>query len=416
MSTTMPGRPIKRWVESVPEQLPDGLVRYYIYWKIFYPLAGLTHFIVMLFFLQTGILPLAIFGVFSVATYIAAYVLLTKGYLKLALWIAILELILHGLAATVLIGPQYGFQNFSLLVLILLFIQPFYGAAVSTLLAAMTLASAGLATYYASNNPPLYFVPEAWSLALTVTIVVLWPTFVLIMVLPFIRAAARAERDLQAAYGESERLLLNILPEAIARRLKSTLGMIADDHDRVAVLFVDIVGFTALSERLPPAEVVAMLNEIFNTVDDLVEKYGAEKIKTIGDAYMVAVGLPDPVPDPEADIARLALEIRSALSGITIPGTDDPVRVRIGINSGKVVAGVIGNRKFAYDLWGDTVNLAARMEATSLVGKIQLTDELAARLAGRFDFTPRGEIDVKGKGKVATSFLEGQRVPSALAT
>jgi len=398
---------IKDWVESVPEHVPKHLVRYFIYWKIFYPLAGLAHFIVLLLFLQMGVQPMAIFGVFSVALYLSAFVLLTKGYFRTAFWGAVVELILHGIFATVYVGVQYGFQYYPLLVVILLFIQPFYGAGFSTLLVGLTLASAGMVTYYALNNPPLYTIPGAWSDAMIVTLNILWPLFVLVMVLPFIRASARAEEEVQTAYGESERLLLNILPEAIAKRLKLSQGMIADDHDWVAILFVDIVGFTELSERLQPAAVVGLLNEIFNAIDDLVAKYGAEKIKTIGDAYMVVAGVPNPITDPEETICKLALEIRSTVSRFTIPDTNDPVRVRIGINAGKVVAGVIGNRKFAYDLWGDAVNVAARMEATSVVGEIQLTDKLASRLEGRFEFKSHGEIDVKGKGKVATSFLEG---------
>jgi len=225
------------------------------------------------------------------------------------------------------------------------------------------------------------------------------------MVLPFVRASARAEKELATAYGESERLLLNILPESIAKRLKTTEGMIADDHDKVAILFADIVGFTRMSDRLRPAEVVTLLNDVFNAIDELVAKYGVEKIKTIGDAYMVVAGLPNPVADPDETIARLALDIRETVSRFTEPETGNPVQVRIGISSGSVVAGVIGNRKFAYDLWGDAVNVAARMEATGEAGKIQATDAFAASLADRFEFEPRGEIEIKGKGKTATCFL-----------
>ena len=406
MNASMGTAQIRRWVEAVPERVPHHLARYYTYWKVFYPLGALAHLIVLLVFLQTGVWPMAAFGVFSVAVYVAAFVLLTRGYFRLAFWSAVIELVLHGLAATVYVGPQYGFQNYPLLVLILLFVQPFYRMGIASALAVVTLASAGLVTFYASNHPPPYIIEGAWAQAMIVAMVILWPVFLLVMVLPFIRASARAEEEVQAAYGESERLLLNILPEAVARELKASPGMIADDHERVAILFADIVGFTTMSERTPPAEVVALLNDVFNAIDDLVEKHGAEKIKTIGDAYMVAAGVPNPVTDPEAAIARLALDIREAVSTFKLPGTEEPVGVRIGINSGKVVAGVIGNRKFAYDLWGDAVNVAARMEATGVRGEIQVPDDLARRLADRFEFTPRGSIDVKGKGRISTSFLD----------
>ena len=184
--------------------------------------------------------------------------------------------------------------------------------------------------------------------------------------------------------------------------------MIADDRERVAILFADIVGFTSMSGRLPPAKVVALLNNVFNAIDELVDKYGLEKIKTIGDAYMVAAGLPDPVDDPEGRIAKLALEIAKIVPNFKQPGSDEPLAVRIGINSGRVVAGVIGNRKFAYDVWGDAVNVAARMEESGEPGQIQVTDTFAALLRDRFVFEARGETDIKGKGWVRTSFLIGE--------
>ncbi len=399
--------PVGAFFASVPKHVPPHLARYYTYWKIFYFLGSLAHLSVLLLFWQTGVRPMAVFGIFSVATYLFALFLLIRGYFRLAFWIAIAELILHGIAATVCVGIQYGFQQYALLVLILLFIQPFYGTKMAVMMAALTLTSTGLLTIYALNNPPLYQISGNWSDAMTVTMTIMWPVFVLVMVLPFIRASARAEEEVQAAYGESERLLLNILPSSIAEKLKASPDMIADDHEKVAILFVDIVGFTELSERLQPGEVVALLNQIFNAIDDLVSKHGCEKIKTIGDAYMVVAGLPKPVENSEKTIAQLALDIRSAVSRFSLPGTDKPVQVRIGINSGKVVAGVIGNRKFAYDLWGDAVNVASRMEATGLVGAIQMPDELAQRLADHFQIEPRGLIEVKGKGKVATSLLIG---------
>ncbi|WP_419914152.1 adenylate/guanylate cyclase domain-containing protein [Hoeflea sp.] len=400
---------IWRRITSIPDSVPDDMARYYIYWKIFYVLAGLGHGFALIMFVLNGVTVMAVFNIFSVSLFATAYFLLRAGYYRTAYWGAITELTLHGIAATICVGTQFGFSNYTFLVVILAFIQPFYSWRKSALIAAVALASAVVVTYYAMNHEPIYRIPQQYLTSTTLSQVVTWPLFVLIMVLPFIRASARAERELAAAFAESERLLLNILPESIAKRLKTTAGMIADDRDRVAILFADIVGFTNMSGRLQPAELVALLNQVFNAIDELVAAYGVEKIKTIGDAYMVVAGLPDPIEYPEEKLARLALDMQDAVSQFRWPGTGQPLRVRIGLNAGKVVAGVIGNRKFAYDLWGDAVNVAARMEATGEPGRIQVTDDFRAALEDRFVFEPRGEIDIKGKGKVATSFLVAER-------
>jgi adenylate cyclase len=394
---------------GVPDRVPQELARYYIYWKFFFILAGIDHALILLFFLRTGVHLMVLFNVFSVALFATSLFLLRAGRYETAFWSAITELVLHGIVATLCVGLEFGFTNYTFLVVVLVFIQPFYSWRVSSILAALTLASAAMVTVYGLNNPPLYAIPEDWARSMIVRQVVAWPIAVLIMVLPFIRASARAENELAAAYAESERLLLNILPETIAKRLKTTPEMIADDRERVAILFADIVGFTSMSGRLPPAEVVTLLNVIFNAMDELVAKYGLEKIKTIGDAYMVAAGLPDPIDDPEAKIARLALDIIQTVPRFKQPGSEEPLAVRIGINSGRVVAGVIGNRKFAYDLWGDAVNVAARMEDTSELGRIQVTDTFADLLRDRFVFEARGEIEIKGKGPVRTCFLIGDK-------
>jgi len=401
------------WLFAVPPHVPDGMVRYYVYWKVLYFLGGISHLLALVLFWMADVEFMFLFNFVSVTVFAAAFVLLQNGYYRTAFWSINLELILHGIAATICVGPLYSFQSFAFLVVILSFIQPFYRTRVSLLLAGLALASAALVMLYATHNPPVYAVPAHLTDLYVAFPMLTWPLFVLAMVLPFVNASARAEEELAAAYDESEGLLLNILPEPIARRLKSTHGMIADDYDRVAILFADIVGFTQMSHRLQPAEVATLLNAVFEAIDALVERYGAEKIKTIGDAYMVVTGLPEPTADPDAAIASLALDIQATVSQFKEPGTGAPVQVRIGLNSGKVVAGVIGHRKFAYDLWGDAVNVAARMEAASEEGRIQVTDDFAAGLADRFTFERRGEIEVKGKGRIATSFLTGRKSEAA---
>ena len=210
---------------------------------------------------------------------------------------------------------------------------------------------------------------------------------------------------------ESDDLLHNILPEQIAARLKADSSMIADGVDSASVLFADIVGFTSLSARHSPERIVRMLDSVFTRLDALVDEFGLEKIKTIGDAYMVAAGIPTPREDHARVLARFALAARDELAEHNLT-TDTPVQLRVGINSGPVVAGVIGRRRFLYDLWGDTVNTASRMESHGLPGQIQITETTRALLDGEFACTERGIIEVKGKGPTRTWLLDSETVPA----
>lgn len=206
----------------------------------------------------------------------------------------------------------------------------------------------------------------------------------------------------------SDQLLLNILPRPIAIRLKEGQRQIADFFPDVTVMFCDIVGFTQMSERLPPGELVAMLNKIFSLFDLLAEKHGLEKIKTIGDEYMAASGLPMPRKDHAEAVAEMALDMLAVMDRFNAKN-NSAVRIRVGIHCGPVTAGVIGTKKFAYDLWGDTVNLASRMESHGVANAIQVTESTYKRLRYRFMFQRRGTIHVKGKGALATYFLVGRR-------
>jgi class 3 adenylate cyclase len=200
-------------------------------------------------------------------------------------------------------------------------------------------------------------------------------------------------------------LLLNILPGSIAARLKESPNTIADGFDEVSVLFADIVNFTDMSSNAAPVEVVNMLNIVFSEFDDLAKKYGLEKIKTIGDAYMVAAGLPEPRVDHVEAIARFAIDMLDAVERCEgLRG--EPVHLRVGINTGPVVAGVIGHQKFIYDLWGDAVNVASRMESNGLTNQIQVTQAVKDKLEGKYTFSEREPIYIKGKGNMVTYLLE----------
>jgi class 3 adenylate cyclase len=218
----------------------------------------------------------------------------------------------------------------------------------------------------------------------------------------------RLLQQLQIEQEKSERLLLNVLPATIAQRLKQIdrNGTIADNFNDVTVIFADIVDFTRFSTQHSPAEIVSLLNEIFSTFDDLAESHTLEKIKTIGDSYMAVGGLPTPREDHAESVVRMALDMQREIKKFRA-GDDESIQLRIGISTGPVVAGVIGTKKFIYDLWGDTVNMASRMEALGIPGEIQVTDVTYERLKEKYQFEPRGSIDVKGKGEMQTYLLLG---------
>ncbi len=224
----------------------------------------------------------------------------------------------------------------------------------------------------------------------------------------FLSEKDKAIQLLRAEERKSDKLLLNILPREIAASLKEKERVIADSFQEASILFADLVRFTELSAAMAPSGMVALLNEIFSEFDRLVERHGVEKIRTIGDNYMVVAGVPTEAADHAARLCRLALDMRAYLEGRTLAGKI-PVAFRIGINSGPVIGGVIGKKKFVYDVWGEAVNLASRMESQGEAGKIQLTGTTYRLIRDQFACTPRGPVDVKGFGRVETWFLEGTR-------
>ncbi len=236
-------------------------------------------------------------------------------------------------------------------------------------------------------------------------------TVAFIMLAAFAGLREAAIGALRSEQERAEGLLLNILPKRIADILKGGDQTIAEGFEQATILFADVVDFTPLSARLPPAEVVGLLNHLFSHFDVLAERYGLEKIKTIGDCYMVAAGVPTARPDHAQAVARFALDMRASLA---THGelADERIRLRIGINSGPVIAGVIGRKRFIYDLWGDAVNLASRMESQGLPGEIQVTRNTYELLRDAFILEPRGEVEVKGKGLLSTWILLGERGPA----
>lgn len=221
-------------------------------------------------------------------------------------------------------------------------------------------------------------------------------------------AEFQARQDLEQERAKSEQLLLNILPEAIVEQLKREHRTIAEHFSEASVLFADIVGFTELSHGIPADSLVTVLNQIFSEFDYLAEKHNLEKIKTIGDSYMVVGGLPLERGDHLEAIADMALDMQAAIARFR-PINQRSLQMRIGINTGPVVAGVIGVKKFIYDLWGDTVNTASRMESHGVAGAIQVTETVYQRLKFHYDLEDRGEIEVKGKGRMHVYLLKAKK-------
>jgi len=272
--------------------------------------------------------------------------------------------------------------------------------------------SAGIDATLASGPPD---IPEGVVIAFFALNIVGVATTAYALLQYFVRARERAlselavqHRALEREQEKSERLLLNVLPEPVAVRLKNEEGIIADDFESVTVLFADLVGFTPLSERLSAAEVVALLDRVFARWDALAASHGVEKIKTIGDAYMAAGGIPMPRADHAQAVADLALAMRHEVE-LYATETGLALDVRIGIDTGPVVAGVIGRAKFIYDLWGDTVNTASRMESLARPGTIQVTQRAYEQLRAGYELSSRSTIEVKGKGPMAVYRLLGRR-------
>jgi guanylate cyclase len=266
------------------------------------------------------------------------------------------------------------------------------------------LVSGVIGELTARGHPlPAWF--ESTMLALNVTVggAVVFGLLVL-----FVRQREEALAALRIEQDRAENLLLNILPRSIADRLKAEPATIADQIDEASILFADVVDFTTLSGRLQPAEVVGVLDHLFTYFDLLAEAYAVEKIKTIGDAYMVAAGIPTPRADHARVMALMAIDMREAVRSQGAIGDLD-LELRIGISSGPVVAGVIGRKRFLYDLWGDAVNMASRMESHGTPGQIQVTRATYELLKDEFELESRGTVAIKGKGDVETWYLVGRR-------
>jgi adenylate cyclase len=256
-------------------------------------------------------------------------------------------------------------------------------------------------------------VPEWFTSTMLALNVTVGGLLVFTLLALFAEQRRNALAALRVEQAKAESLLLNILPQSIADRLKAEPQTIADQFSSASILFADVVDFTPLSDRLPAAEVVGMLDRLFSHFDDLAERHDLEKIKTIGDCYMVAAGVPTPRPDHARALALMALDMQAAMRSDEVGELG--LELRVGINSGPVVAGVIGRKRFLYDLWGDAVNTASRMESHGTSGRIQITRATKELLEDEFVCEPRGTIPIKGKGEIEVWYLVGHRAAEPVA-
>ncbi len=302
------------------------------------------------------------------------------------------------------IGLQFYYVVAAALVVLVLGIEHMVIASLLAALGAVTVIVLEMWVPYNTGVQPDW----AFRLGFVINTVSVW-VLIIVTVWFAMRETARAERAMEAEYQRSESLLGNILPASIAERLKNPEHtIIADKYDDASILFADIAGYTKRASDTSPTDLVRFLDALYTDLDALVDRHGLEKVKTSGDSYMVVSGVPEARSDHLQALACLALDMADAVAGLTDPqGREVPLR--IGVASGPVVAGVVGARKFFYDVWGDAVNVASRMESTDVEGRIQVPNDVYERLQAQFDFEERGDIDVKGKGVMHTWYLTGRR-------
>ena len=401
------GGPLKS--ESRP---PDALAELAL-WRRWYTGAAVVAFLVgaavhagfVAVFVGWGVTELAWFNGLSVVMMLTSCLLVRRGHAMTSYALGVLEIYLHAGVCLEVIGWSFGAQYYLFCSATMAMVLPASRRVRVVLFAVqMALAMAMMAWYHDAPTPVTI---DPTQLMVLHTFNVAGAFFLIGCVCYFLAlSATRAELALSAEHDKSEALLGNMLPAVIVRRLKDDKTAIAEAFPSASVLFADIVGFTGLAESSPPQALVDLLNQIFSRFDDLVTASGLEKIKTIGDAYMVAAGIPVARPDHAEALLDLAIAMRAAFHEYCRE-IAQPLQLRIGVSSGPVVAGVIGRQRFLYDLWGDTVNVAARMESHGIADEIQVSAATHALSRHRHDFEARGAVEIKGKGPMQCYLLRG---------
>ena len=359
------------------------------------PVAGIGHFGYLVIFWQLDYTVLAFYNIFSVLVFALGTWRSFKGDYRTATYLcALIEFPLHAALATLYLGFEAGFWLAGFMSIAALMLCPLFSRWVRFLLANVIVIIVGAVCIFSLEFGPVHEVPD-WLSHVFLMNNMLTLTLAISMVNALYDVAVEAaETAQQREFQRAEGLLLNILPARIAERLKAQEEPLADSLTSVTVLFSDIAGFTNMSRGMTAEALVTLLNDLFMRFDDLVEQHGAEKIKTIGDAYMIATGL-DGARDHAERMILLAQDMQTAFEDFRQTHQLD-LGLRTGVHSGAAVAGVIGKHKFAYDLWGDTVNVASRMESSGISDRIQMSSETRDLLPESFITEPRGMIEIKG--------------------
>lgn len=375
--------------------------RYFRICRIGFVFSFFQHALLALIFYLLSVPILPIYNLFSVIIFLVANILNERGHFYKALTLAYLEIVVHQVLATYIIGWETGFHLFIIFNIML----PLLTKKGHILWKAFIMGTSFIAFLYLllferTATPQMLLSPTILSTFAIVNKL----SFILVLILiaeGFNRTVLRYEEKLNAEISYANSLLLNILPKSIVKRVGRETGAVAEGFEMVSVLFADIVGFTKFAESIPPDRLVSLLDNLFTRFDLLTDQFHCEKIKTIGDAYMVSAG----VPDRRSDHADCLVDFAKAMLEEVKNFNDEhnlSLSIRIGIHSGPVVAGVIGKKKFSYDLWGDTVNTASRMESSGIQDGIQISHATRESLSSRYETISRGIIQIKGKGTVET--------------
>jgi len=394
-------------LKQAPAGFSPDYVRFYITCRIAYPLGIIGHMVFLTMFWLMDLKVLAAFNLLSVAVFSFAAWQHNKGNMKWPSLLAILiEIPVHAVLATLFVGTFSAFWILIMVPISVVLLAPFFTRRLRNFLC-LTLAFIMIAIgVFGRLTEPLQTISAEVEIFFFANNVIILTIVLATVIITYDLAVARAEKALQLEFSRAEALLLNILPAEIAARLKAREEPLADTHESVSVLFADLAGFTDISRKMSADELVNLLNDLFTRFDKLAEKYDAEKIKTIGDAYMVATGLSGSVADHAEKIADMALGMQKVFGEFRRDNNVD-LKLRIGVHSGAVIAGVIGKQKFSYDLWGNTVNVASRMESEGIPDQIQISAETWEMLSNRYKTSSRGEVEIKGHRPRATYMLEG---------
>lgn len=364
---------------------------------------GHVTFLVVFWLLDYPVL--AAYNVFSVAAFTYGYWRVFKGDTVTATYLCILfEIPVHLVLATYYLGFNSGFWLLSFISVAIVAICPFFTRFTRFVIASFNLPLLGVVAFFTLGQEPVYEVSYLTSFFFLMMNVLLMTAVIAAILIAYDVAVSNAEAAFEREFDRAETLLHNILPVPIAERLKAGEEPLADNLDAVTVLFSDIAGFTQMSRGMGANELVGLLNDLFTRFDALVAKHGAEKIKTIGDTYMIATGL-DRNEKHAEQMINLAQEMHVTFEDFRQRHGLD-LGLRTGIHSGKAIAGVIGKQKFAFDLWGDTVNVASRMEASGVSDQIQMTSETRNMLPDHYQVATRGMIEIKGHAARETYLLQ----------